>query len=797
MRPQTKLEYILMNNRLATNFGIALLFIITPLAVFAQHEIQGRVIDEDGAGIPNATIQLLNAPFGTTSDEDGNFALEANAAEATLVIRAVGYATRQVRVGGAESNESFTLKESVVQLPDLVVTAEKEEINLQSVPYSVSALEGPKVEQYRIWNIREISTIIPNLYSADPGDNRNVTSIRGIATTSYDPAVATYIDGVNQFSLDTYIAPLFDIERIEVLRGPQGTLYGRNAMGGVINIITRAPGSKLSGFAEASIGGLGQHRYSAGVRTPLVKDKLFLGVAGMYEKSDGYYTNTFNNTNFDERNSFTGNYYLMYNVSRPLSLTLNFKHHAHRNNGAFGLSYMEEAMANPYTVNQNAIGKLIDNSVNASLRANYRAGSVNITSLTSYQSNLRYYDKPLDGDFSPLDMVTIINDYGKPWNFVKVFAEELKVSSPERPDKNINWTVGTYMFLQDNPVKQTTRFGEDAGLMGIDDKNFSQINTAEGINKGIAFYGQITWKMLERLSFTGGIRYDYEKRKQSVKGEYQHDPDPNPIFETVPDTTATANFAALSPKASLQLDITDNSAIYASYSRGFRTGGLTQLSSDPSQPPLFAYDPEFSNNFEIGSKNVLWQNKVQLNVSLFHISVTDAQVPTLVLPDAITIIRNTGELTSMGVEAELSVTPLRGLSIDYNLGLTNSEYQKLEVSQSGEAVNLEGNKQIFTPSSTSRLVVQYTYKPKGSLIQAFLRGEAAAVGETFFDLANNIRQAPYTLLHARAGVARKNIELSAWGRNIGDKQYISYAYDFGAIHFGEPRNFGASLRVTF
>ncbi len=116
---------------------------------------------------------------------------------------------------------------------------------------------------------------MPNLYSAEPGDKRNVTSVRGITSTSYDPAIATYIDGINQFSLDTYISPLFDVERIEVLRGPQGTLYGRNAMGGVINIITRQPTNRTDVFAEASIGNYGTQRYSAGIKTPVVKDKFF------------------------------------------------------------------------------------------------------------------------------------------------------------------------------------------------------------------------------------------------------------------------------------------------------------------------------------------------------------------------------------------------------------------------------------------------------------------------------------------------------------------------------------------
>ncbi len=134
---------------------------------------------------------------------------------------------------------------------------------------------------------------MPNLYSANPGDDRNVTSIRGVTSTSYDPAVATYVDGVNQFSLDTYISQLFDVERIEVLRGPQGTIVWKKRDGGVINIITKQPGNETSGFAEANIGNYGQQRYNIALRTPLIKNKLFLGVSGMYNSLGGFYTNDY------------------------------------------------------------------------------------------------------------------------------------------------------------------------------------------------------------------------------------------------------------------------------------------------------------------------------------------------------------------------------------------------------------------------------------------------------------------------------------------------------------------------
>src|SRR5690606_31418340 len=130
----------------------------------------------------------------------------------------------------------------------------------------------------------------------------NVVSIRGIATTSYDPAVATYIDGVNQFSLDSYISQLNDVERIEVLRGPQGTLYGRNASGGVINIITKQPENRMNGYVQMDYGSYNLQRYTAGIRFPLVTDKLYFGAAGMFSSRDGFFFNEFTGSSYDDVN---------------------------------------------------------------------------------------------------------------------------------------------------------------------------------------------------------------------------------------------------------------------------------------------------------------------------------------------------------------------------------------------------------------------------------------------------------------------------------------------------------------
>ena len=220
------------------------------------------------------------------------------------------------------------------RLDAVVVTAEKEESNIQKVPVSITALSSREIsDAYRLWSSKDLKGIVSNLYAADPGDGRNIISIRGITSTSYDPAVVTYIDGVPQFTLDTYIPQLFDVDHIDVLKGPQGTLYGRNAMGGVINIVTKKPDNQFHAVLEISAGNYGLQRYTFQFSTPLIKGKLFLGVAGLYEGSNGYYTNDFNNSHFDKQHRFADNISLKYLLNAQWSFTLNMKNLWNRNHG--------------------------------------------------------------------------------------------------------------------------------------------------------------------------------------------------------------------------------------------------------------------------------------------------------------------------------------------------------------------------------------------------------------------------------------------------------------------------------
>lgn len=778
-------------------FGVVLLCGV--LETFAQSEtvLEGKVVTAEAEPVSNAVVSLLNSRYKAFTDSEGNFSIvNVPAGTYILSVRKEGFAEvlREMEFGGRIALKIVLHLESN-KLGEVVITAQKREELIQEIPLSITSLSSQLVGEARIQTLEDLSAMAPNLYAAHPGDQRSVVAIRGIITTSYDPAIAVYLDGVSQFGLDINIPQLFDIERIEVLRGPQGTLYGRNAMGGVINVITRQPERETSFFAEVTAGNYGRREISAGMRVPLVENKLYFGAAGLFRKTDGFYTNEFTGGNYDEQQSFSGNYYLKYLISPSWNATLNYKQALIRNKGPFPLVMgIEEAGRNPFKLNQNQSTKLVDNSFNASLVIDHKGESINFSSQSSFQQNYHYYEEPIDADFSPLDAISIFNNYGRNWNKLQVATQELRLSSAAGTDSKFLWTAGTFLFHSSNPVKQATRFGEDAGILGSEQTNFSVVNIGKATGTGAAFFGQGTVELSDEFSITGGLRYDYEYKEQWVRGEYEPFSTNEPSFVFQQDTTAQASFGALSPMLGLTYDLSDDHLVFLTYRRGFRTGGFTPLTSDASQPPLHPFDPEHSDNYEIGFKNMLFNQKLILNSTLFYTEVTDVQVPTLVLPDAVTLTRNTGRLSSKGLELELRTILAKGLQLQYQLGFTDAAYGSLELSEGGEVVNYGENRQIFTPDITSLLSLQYERDlGENSGASIFLRGDWKYLGEHYFDLANNLKQDPYSLFDGQVGVSYEDWRLIIWGRNLLDRRYISYGFDFGAVSLGNPLTFGTTL----
>ena len=270
---------------------ILLLTVFTFLTGAAQTVLNGTVKDAQNNPLALANVKVLNSSLGTATDNEGRFSLEINSTAETISVSAIGFATQTIILDG-KSELTIVLLEKTTVLGDVVVSARKREEELVTAPISVSSLDSKSIEDTQTWDLGGLTAIVPNyLYQESGVPFQAIQSIRGIQVFSENPAVATYIDDVNQLDILANGFALTDIERIEVLRGPQGTLFGRNAMGGVINITTKQPTNKTEGFAEIGFGNLGLNRHAIALRTPLVKDKLFFGFSGLFQNRDGYWEN--------------------------------------------------------------------------------------------------------------------------------------------------------------------------------------------------------------------------------------------------------------------------------------------------------------------------------------------------------------------------------------------------------------------------------------------------------------------------------------------------------------------------
>jgi len=692
----------------------------------------------------------------------------------------------------AQKKDSLIQKEIFSkQLDDIVIFgAEKKQKKLLKTPSSVTQISSGQIQSYRLWDIANLKGIAPNFNLANSGDNRNIAGIRGIVTTSYDQSVATYIDGVAQFNLDTYIPQLNDIESIEILRGPQSTFYGRNSMGGVINITTKAPTNQSSLLADMSIGNAGQKRFSAQYKAPILKDKLFFSTAYLNDVKNGFYTNDFISEKYDRQRQNMTNIQLKYIMKNNWTIQADYKYYKSVNDGAFPLNGdLASALSNPFHLSQNQVTSMNDQTNNASVVLQHKGEKVNVVLQTSYQNNYRYYDNTLDADFSEFEIIGIYNNYGKSYNNVNAITNELRIQSADKNDTKLKWSTGIYQYNNFSPTKQATVFGGDAGFIGIPDTDFSIISFNLLKTDGVAGYAHAEYQLNNKISLQVGARLDYENRALTIRSDFEKQPSFS--FTMLKDTTGKKNYVAFSPKVGLNYTVSDNQFLYFNYSRGFRSGGLSSISSDPSQIPLASFLPEFSNMFEIGFKGVNKLKTLQYSIAGFYNHVTNIQTPFLILPDAVTITKNAGDLRSSGIEWEISAKPSKELTLQYNAGIVNAKYKTFTTVSNGTQVNLNNKRQIFTPTTSQFLTA--TYKKKIGKMDFWSNIQYQYSGTQYFDFANTIKQDAYGLLHAQIGFKFSKLSTYVWARNITDVKYISYAYDFGAVHLGNPRTFGVGL----
>ena len=701
------------------------------------------------------------------------------------------------------------------QLEEVIITANKREESIVKVNTSITSLSAKKLEDTRTWGLSGLSALVPNYNYQELGVSfQQIQAIRGIQVFSENPAVSTYIDDVNNIDILANGFAFTDIERIEVLRGPQGTLYGRNAMGGVINIITKKPTNTTNGFAETSFGNLGLQRYSAGVKTPLIKDKLFFGLNGLYQTQDGFLKNDITGTTSTdvslngktiggEKNHY-GNMYLKWFASKRFQLTLNLKGQQDKSdNSGFMVSQFTDtgAFANPDKINLARIQRHERNILNTSLVAKYFADKFTLTSISALQT--------IAFGFKDLDFPGIYHSYydgqiGELLPPQKVWSEELRINS--NSNSKFQYTAGLYAFTQKGyePTTNTAYELSDAEVTAFGlQKGSYLINRNRSNNFGIAGFGEMSYLLTNKLKATVGLRYDYENREAIFNGFGDAVLSNGVVTELKPNITASGNYSALSPKFSINYSVNDLSNVYATYTRGFRAGGINASSLPAGVRQTF--DPEYSNNYEIGYKSFLLNKKLSIGASAFLIQWKDLQFYNLVAP--FTYAReNVGDAQSMGLELEVSAIPAKGLQLDGSFGINPTVYNGFDLKRVNFGTGVEtttaigGNRLSNAPSHTIFLGAQYEYAINKKL-KAVIRGEIRNLGKQYTDIQNKIEQPSYTLLNSRIGLTYDKYSLFVWGQNLNNERYLAYGNpdsSFGRqARIAQPRTVGITLSAKF
>lgn len=742
-----------------------------------------------------------------------------------------------------ETRQNMTAPEDGVG--EIVVTAQRREQNLQNVPVAVTALTGGKIADLGIKSSSDIAAVVPNLQIGLPGGegNQPLIYIRGVGladTNSNNSGPnGVYVDEVYISSPGAQTFQLIDLDRVEVLKGPQGTLYGRNATGGAINFITAKPSKEFQAQGSLSYGSFNAVHGEAAIGGPL-SDSVRLRLSGTGTSSDGYVHNLLTGRRENGQGSFALRGQLAIDLTSDFEALLNV--HGGKVNvrapqyRSLGLLDPASGFTTPCAddailANQcgNVLGyvsppgfydgeydrseKLNVENVGTSLRLNWKLGGVTLTSISAYDYNNKMHRE--DTDASPFAILTI--DYGVRSDS---FTQELRLSGSS---DTLNWVFGGYYLGEVLKQNQTgdlfreLRFltpGGGADTTGATTGG-APVLFARTFNRqttdAASVFGQVEYHLTPALRATLGGRYNYE-RKHFLAGAQLEDAiiDGTPVPGGIAPLYAFDNrksFENVSFKVGLDYDVAPDVMAYASVSTGFKSGGFNGgfLSFDPAEAALQAqpFGEETLTAYEVGLKSRLFDRRLRFNAAAFLYDYKDLQLYTLINTGSIplTLLDNAANARIYGAEFEMVARPVEHLDITLNLGLLHSEIKNFV----SAGTDYSGNRLALSPEVTFSGQINYDI-PLSTGLSLALQPSFSYRSSQFFSADNNplLKQDGYWLLDGRIALKADGgrWEAAVFGRNLTAKKYINYAVDltdFGTIEQfrGEPRTFGIELRFKY
>lgn len=726
---------------------------------------------------------------------------------------------------------------------EIVVTSSTKETNdFRYIPAAASVLTPQNIGGRLIESLKDISFYVPNLYMPDYGSKyTSAIYIRGIGARSSGQSVGLYVDDIPYQDKSTFDFELMDIQRIEVLRGPQGTLYGRNAMGGIINIYTLSPFSYQGTKLSMSGGNFGQFKARASHYAKL-GSTIGVSVGGYYDRNDGFFTNQYTGKKADKEESAGGRVKLEWLINPNLTLTygLNLDY---TDQGAFPYKQYFQKNDSLAPVNFNDRNTYTRTMLANNLQFVYRGKGYTLTSTTGYQ----YFKDNmwLDQDFTDSAMF-VLNQKQKQ----HAISEELSIKS--NTNNNYQWSFGAYGFYNDLHTEAPVTFKEDGTKyilqavfddlkesnpkipqLKILDDQLHIPGTFETPSYGAALFHQSTYNNLftDGLSVTAGVRLDYEKQEMTYKSEammrlgmsmapgmpIKELPNQQP---SVVDEHITQDFWQLLPRISLKYICTGRTFTYLSVAKGYKTGGYNvQLSADYMQGQMqydlmskymptmavepepiknvSAYKPEQSWNYEAGIRSELIKDVLKAELTLFYMDIKDIQLTKFVESGNGRIQTNAGKAESYGAELSMQANLLPGLNADLNYGYTRATFRDYNDGKN----DYKGNYVPYTPRHTFSVGLNYSKLLSNCWLDQFIAAaQYSGAGKIFWTEQNDISQSVYGTLNMKAGVRKGNIRLDVWGRNITDKEYAVFYFESRGNTFiqqGRSIHFGADITWNF
>ncbi|MCH4018175.1 MAG: TonB-dependent receptor [Prevotella sp.] len=649
-----------------------------------------------------------------------------------------------------------------IALDEVIVTSYKEKKSFKEIPASVSILSADELDKANITDFKEISSYIPNLYFPDYGSK--LTSplyIRGIGS-KLTPSVGLYVDGIPFFEKSVFDIDMNEVSRIEVLRGPQGTLYGRNTMGGIINVYTRDP-LDYEGFNyRQTVGNYGQTDFSGAYYGKLSKQAGY-SFSSAYRHSDGFFTNAFTGKKVDRSNHIATRGKLQWKSKNGLDglFAVNYEY-TDQGGYPYGLYHPTTGVTD--SVNYNDRSSYRQGVLTAGLTFKYEYSGMIFSSITGYQNlNDR---QAIDQDFTSKANLFVIQT-----SHQNQFSQELEMRSAG--NHKWNWLNGLFGFY--NKVDRTVLFNARYGY--------------KEPSYGIAIYHQSTLKdlFIRKLSATIGVRLDMERDKQDYT-VWTQTQDKNELSKHLNDGKT---FTQFTPKFSLQYQFNSDDMMYATVTRGYKTGGFNVSFSSAEER---TYAPEYSWNYEIGSKLSTFNGKLQADAALFYIDWRHQQISHLI-PNG-QILTNAGRSYSKGVELSLRAHPTDRLSLQLAYGYTQAKFRKYLYG----TADYSGNYTPYIPRQTVMLGGNYTLDLHSRYIDRLLfSAEYTAIGRQYWNEANAVSQGFYGTLNGKISAVKKNMTVDLWIKNATSRKYTAYLFPLGPNYFaekGKPLTFGTTISFS-